>query len=212
MIELIDVRLKRGTFCLPKTSLSVPAATCGVVTGAAGAGKTSLVEAICGLQEIDAGVVKLNGRDVAGVAAADRGIGYLPQDVVLFPDMNVEANIGFGPKLQRWSKQKRRDRIAELASELQLEDLLRRQPHQLSGGQQKRVAMARAIALGPDIVCLDEPFVSLDEHSRTLIRGLLKRLLKQQSATVLVVTHQTQWVAGISDLEFRISVGVNELE
>ena len=204
MIELIDVRLRRGTFHLPETSLAIPSSSCGVITGAAGVGKTSIVEAICGLQEIDAGTIKLRGQDASNLAPADRKIGYLPQDVVLFPDMNVEANIRFGLKLQRWSKNQMRDRIKELAEELELEDLLRRKPHQLSGGQQKRVAMARAVALKPDIVCLDEPFVSLDDHSQTLIRQSLKRLLAEQSATILVVTHQAQMVDGISNLEFQI--------
>ena len=204
MIELIDVCLQRGTFRLPETSLKIPPATCGVVTGAAGAGKTSIVEAICGLQEIDAGTVKLRGQDVAGVTSVEREIGYLPQDVVLFPDMNVESNIRFGPRLRGWSKSQTRDRIEELAAELELEELLRRKPYQLSGGQQKRVAMARAVALKPDIVCLDEPFVSLDDHSRALTKQLLKRILSDQSATLLLVTHQPQWLVEISDLEFRI--------
>ena len=129
MIELIDVRLRRGTFHLPETSLAIPSSSCGVITGAAGVGKTSIVEAICGLQESDAGTIKLRGQDASNLAPADRKIGYLPQDVVLFPDMNVEANIRFGLKLLRWSKNQMRDRIKELAEELELEDLLRRKPH-----------------------------------------------------------------------------------
>jgi len=204
MIELIDASLCRGTFCLPETSLTIPSATCGVVTGAAGAGKTSLVEAICGLQRIKSGTVKLKGQDVTHATPADRGVGYLPQDVVLFPDMNVEANICFGPKLRGWSKTKMCERIERLATDLELVDLLPRKPHQLSGGQQKRVAMARAVALMPDIVCLDEPFVSLDDHSQTLIREQLIHLLAEQSATILVVTHQPEKLDGISDLNFQI--------
>lgn len=204
MIELIDIRLRRGTFRLPSTSLMIPSATCGVVTGAAGAGKTSIVEAICGLQKIDAGTIKLRGQDAKHMASADRAIGYLPQDVVLFPDMNVEANICFGPRLRRWSKIEMRARIEELAAELELEELLRRKPHQLSGGQQKRVAMARAVALKPDLICLDEPFVSLDDHSQELITQQMYRLLVQQSATIVVVTHRPDRLDGISNLQFAI--------
>lgn len=210
MIELIDVCLQRGDFHLPKTSLTIPTGSCGMVTGAAGAGKTSLVEAICGLQPISHGTLKLRGQDVSQVAASDRVVGYLPQDVVLFPSMTVAENIGFSLKMRRWAKTKIRRRTEQLAQQLELSDLLMRKPHQLSGGQQKRVAMARAVAAHPDIICLDEPFVSLDDHSRALIENLLTGVLSgqsqqsEQSATVLVVTHQPQWVRKISELEFRI--------
>ena len=204
MIELIDVCLHRGEFRLPKTTLTIPSATCGVITGAAGAGKTSVVEAICGLQMISSGTLRLRGKDSSQIAAADRGIGYLPQDVVLFPEMNVEANISFALKARGWTKAQMLQRTQELAQELELTNLLKRKPHQLSGGQQKRAAMARAVAFKPDIVCLDEPFVSLDDHSRTLIREILKRTLSEQSATILVVTHQPQWVGEISEVEFNV--------
>ncbi len=204
MIELIDVCVQRGEFRLPPTSLTIPSGRCGVITGVAGAGKTSVVEAICGLQPISSGAVKLRGQDVSPMPVAERMIGYLPQDVVLFPNVNVEANIGFALKARGWTKIQMRQRTEELAQELELNDLLRRKPRQLSGGQQKRVALARAVAFKPDIVCLDEPFVSLGEHSRSLVRELLKRILSEQSATILVVTHQPEWVEGISDVEFKI--------
>lgn len=204
MIELIDVCLQRGEFCLPKASLTIPSATCGVVTGAAGAGKTSLVEAICGLQEISSGTLKLRGEDAVLLTAAERAIGYLPQDVVLFPNTTVEGNICFPLKARGWTKTQMRHRTDTLAQELELTDLLKRKPHQLSGGQQKRVAMARAVAFKPDIVCLDEPFVSLDDQSKSLIKELLKRTLAEQSATILVVTHQPRWVEDISELKFTV--------
>jgi len=204
MIELIDVSLKRGTFQLPKTSLVIPSGKCGLVTGEAGAGKTSIVEAICGLQKFDAGTLKLRGQDAAAMAVAERAIGYLPQDVVLFPNMKVEANIRFGPKIRRWSKDRIRQRVQELAVELELTDLLLRKPDQLSGGQRKRVALARAVALKPDIICLDEPLVSLDDRSKDLIKQLLIRLLSNQSVAILAVTHQSRWFEGISDLKFQI--------
>ena len=204
MIELIDVCLRRGEFCLPETSLTIPSATCSVVTGAAGAGKTSLVEAICGLQPISSGTLKLRGENASLLATADRGIGYLPQDVVLFSNMTVEANICFALKARGWTKTQMRHRTEALAQVLELTDLLKRRPHQLSGGQQKRAAMARAVAFKPNIVCLDEPFVSLDDHSKMLIKELLQRTLVEQSAAILVVTHQPQWVEDISELEFSV--------
>ena len=204
MIELIDVSLHRGSFKLPNVSLEIPQGKCGLLTGAAGAGKTSIVEAICGLQTIDAGQVKLRGQVADEVPIGERGVGYLPQDVALFPDMGIGKNIGFGPRMKKWSQKAIADRIDQLATELGLQDLLKRKPHQLSGGQQKRAAMARAISLKPDIVCLDEPFASLDEASRELISDVLRRLLKDGSTTVLVVTHQRQWMEGISDFEFKI--------
>ena len=204
MIELKGVSLRRGTFELPPTSIAIPAGRCGVITGAAGAGKTSIVEAVCGLQEINAGQLFLRNVNMIGKSVGDRGIGYLPQDVVLFPQMTVRANIEFGPKVAGWKKAEIAERIETLAHEFELNELLNRKPIQLSGGQQKRVAMARAVARNPDIVCLDEPFVSLDQRSRELIKQCLLRLLKEQSATVLVVTHQPQWLSQISNFEFVI--------
>jgi len=138
------------------------------------------------------------------MSVGERTIGYLPQDVMLFPQMTVRGNIEFGPKANRWSKKAMDDRIQTLSKELELVDLLNRRPHQLSGGQQKRAAMARAMSLNPDIVCLDEPFVSLDDHSKELIKQSLRQVLSQKSATVLVVTHQPQWLVGISNVEFQI--------
>ena len=204
MIELKDVSLRRGAFELPPTSLTIPLGQCGVISGAAGAGKTSVVEAVCGLQAIQSGQILLRDTDAAGLSAGERAIGYLPQDVVLFPQMTVGENIGFGPRVSGWEKSKIADRVETLAKEFELSDLLDRKPNQLSGGQQKRVAMTRAVASNPDIVCLDEPLVSLDQRSRDLIKESLKRLLTEQSATVLIVTHQPQWLSGIANCEFEI--------
>lgn len=235
MIELTDVTLSRGSFRLRPTSLLIPAGQCGTIVGNAGAGKTSLVEAICGLQAISSGQIKLRGQIVAGsqssgvsdspgvplktsaagsfcsivpssiVSSGARNIGYLPQDVVLFPDLTVAGNIAFGPQVHRWPQEKVADTVESLAALLELSDLLTRKPHQLSGGQQKRVALARAVALGWDIVCLDEPFVSLDEESRMMVRNLLRRLLEEQTVTVLVVTHQPRFLDEISSVQFDVS-------
>lgn len=204
MIELIDVTLRRGTFELPKTSLTIPTGQCVLVTGSAGSGKTSIVEAICGLQTISSGQLKLRNQIANDTPVAERAIGYLPQDVVLFPHMTVKDNLEFGPFVNRWQNEKVQARILDLAKALALENLLQRMPHQLSGGQQKRVALARAVAASPDIICLDEPFVSLDEVSRELMIRLLEKILSQTSATILVVTHQPQWMEAISNLKFEI--------
>ena len=204
MIELKEVSLRRGIFFLPPTSLAINAGQCGVISGVAGAGKTSIVEAVCGLQAIESGQLLLRETDAADLSAGERAIGYLPQDVVLFPQMTIAENIGFGPKVNNWKKSEIVHRVESLAKDLELSKLLDRKPNQLSGGQQKRVAMARAVASNPDIVCLDEPFASLDERSRELIKESLKRLLTEQSATVLIVTHQPQWLSAISDYEFEI--------
>ncbi len=204
MIELIDVGLQRGSFRLPATSLKIDARQCCVITGAAGTGKTTIAEALCGLQSIDTGTLLLRDQVANNIPVAQRGIGYLPQDVALFPNMSVSANIGFGLSVNRWPKEKKRARISELADQLQLNELLQRVPRQLSGGQQKRVAMARAIAIFPDIICLDEPFVSLDDDSKTLITDLLSDLRSKSAPTILVVTHQPQWITEISDFEYRV--------
>ena len=204
MIELKEVSLRRGTFELQPTSLAIAAGQCGVLTGAAGAGKTSIVEAVCGLQAIETGQLLLRKADATGLSAGERAIGYLPQDVVLFPHMTVAENIAFGPKVNGWEKSEIARRVETLVRQLELGDLLNRKPDQLSGGQQKRVAMARAVASNPDIVCLDEPFVSLDAKSRELIKQSLQRLLTEQLATVLIVTHQPQWLSGIANCEFVI--------
>jgi len=194
MIELNNVSLRRGSFHLKNISLKLDQAGLHLLTGETGVGKTSIVEAICGLQPIEFGSISLRGIDVTEATPAGRSIGYLPQDVALFDHLSVRDNLGFSCQALKWKPKRIRDRVESLAQSLGLENLLNRLPSNLSGGQKHSVALGRALAFEPDIVCLDEPFVALDESKREAMIEWFRDYVEENKVTVLAVTHQPQWL------------------
>lgn len=199
-IEGVAVELG-GHPVLTDTSLMLATGELGCLLGPSGCGKTTLLRAIAGLQEVHAGrivsddtVLSEPGRTVA---PDRRGIGLVFQDLALFPHLDVAANIGFG--LHRLGADARRQRVAELARQMQVEELLGRYPHELSGGQQQRVAIARALAPRPALLLLDEPFSSLDAALRKQLRSELRSVLKALHCTALLVTHDQEEAMAFSD-------------
>ena len=178
MIQLQGVALRQGDFFLRGIDLEVPSGEYAVLMGRTGSGKTTLLEAIAGLVPPTEGMVLLMGRDVTRLPPAARGIGYVPQDAALFPNLTVEEHLEFGPRFQGWSRPDRRRRIGELASELGLADLLTRTPRGLSGGERQRVALGRAIASRPEVLLLDEPLSALDEQTRAEACDLLETVAR----------------------------------
>ena len=169
-------------------SLDIEPGTVTAILGASGSGKTTLLRVIAGFERPDRGVVRIGGATVDDgrrfVPPHKRRIGYVPQDGALFPHLNVQANIGFG--LRRRGRAARARVLAELVG---LADLAKRRPHELSGGQQRRVALARALAIQPDLVLLDEPFASLDAALRGSVRTDVLRVLRAAGTTTVLVTH-----------------------
>ena len=189
MILVDSLSLRQGDFTLDGISFEVARGEYAVLMGRTGAGKTSLLEAVCGLRRTTAGRILLDGEDVTHARPGERGVGYVPQDGVLFPTMTVEEHLSLGPRLHRWSAPDTKARVAELGALLGIAHLARRRPRGLSGGEGRRVALGRALAARPRVLCLDEPLVGLDEDTRGEMVEVLRAVHACDAVTVLHVTH-----------------------
>lgn len=182
-------------------SFSLKKGEIGCLLGPSGCGKTSLLRAIAGFEPLRHGKIELQGRLVSYVGHTlppeKRNIGMVFQDFALFPHLDVIKNIGFG--LQHLSRQARQDRITELLKLVELEAAASLYPHQLSGGQQQRVALARAMAPRPDILLLDEPFSSMDSDLREQLARDVRRLLRLDGVTAILVTHDQHEAFAMAD-------------
>jgi ABC-type lipoprotein export system ATPase subunit len=157
MIRFDNITIRLNTFCLEQVNFKVPTGTYAVLMGRTGCGKTTILEAACGLRPIEQGRVFLMDRDVTMLAPGRRNIGFVPQDGALFPSMTVGQHLGFALRVRRWPSSKVAARVGELAEWLNIGHLLKRRPQGLSGGERQRVAMGRALAAPPAVVCLDDP-------------------------------------------------------
>jgi len=177
---------------LSDVDLVVPEGTLTAILGASGSGKTTLLRLVVGFLQPDAGVVSLGGHVVADagrihVAADKRAVGYVAQEGALFPHLTVAENVGFG---LRRSERDRAARIGEVLDLVALDgDYAARRPHELSGGEQRRVALARALAPRPRVVLLDEPFSALDAALRSETREAVLNALLREGTTAVLVTH-----------------------
>lgn len=189
MIELAGVELHQGSFVLSDLSFSIRSGDYCVLMGRTGSGKTTILEGLCGLLPVTRGQIMLNGADVTEVTPGARGIGYVPQDGALFGTMSVREHIAFSLKIRKWGKPQTEARVAELAELLNLGDLLDRKPRGLSGGEAQRVALGRALASRPPVLCLDEPLSALDDETREEMYSLLKTVQRHTGVTTLHVTH-----------------------
>ena len=207
MIEVTDLVVRQGAFTLPTVSLRVEPGQYAVLMGKTGTGKTTILEAICGLRKISRGKITIAGVDVSGWSPPDRNIGYMPQDLALFPTMNVRQHIEFAMKLRHISAAKQKERVAFLANILGLEGLLARQVQGLSGGEAQRVALGRALSFGPSVLLLDEPLSALDAITRSTAQKLLKDINRQTSVTVLHVTHSQEEADALADICIRLGSG-----
>lgn len=189
MIQLDNLAIRSGPFTLSGVNLSIAEGAYGVLMGGTGQGKTTILEAICGLRTVTAGRVLLCGSDVTRLKPADRGVGYLPQDLGLFPNMYVRGHLEFALHVRRWPMAQVHRRVEELAQLLGIEKLLERRVQHLSGGEAQRVALGRALSFRPRILLLDEPLNALDETTRDRLCELLRQVQKQTGLTTLHITH-----------------------
>lgn len=189
MIELSEVSVHSGAFQLERVSLRVDTGQFAVLMGQTGQGKTTLLEAICGLRPVTGGKIVLAERDVTRLTPGERNVGYVPQDLALFPTLTVREHLEFALRIRRQPGAKITARVDELAHLLNIEPLLARLPERLSGGESQRVALGRALSFAPPVLLLDEPFSALDEEIRLEMWSLLARVQQQTGVTVLHVTH-----------------------
>jgi molybdate/tungstate transport system ATP-binding protein len=192
-------RGKAGGFALSGISFEVAAGEYGVLMGRTGAGKTTILETLCGLRRPTAGRIIFAGRDVTDLKPADRGIGYVPQDRALFISMSVYDHLAFALIVRKWPGKAIAERVAELAEWLSIGHLLGRKPQGLSGGEAQRVALGRALAARPAILLLDEPLSALDEETRQEMCELLRSVQRRSATTTLHITHSQQEATRLAD-------------
>jgi osmoprotectant transport system ATP-binding protein len=186
-------RLGTGRTLLRDVSLQLEAGTTTALLGRSGSGKTTLLRMVNGLVRPTAGEVVVSGRGVSGEdpVGLRRGIGYVIQETGLFPHMTVERNAGMALELAGWTKEKARERVREVLglAGVSVDEFGGRYPWQLSGGQRQRVGLARALAIDPPVLLMDEPFGALDPLTRAEMQNMLRDLLGKVRKTVLLVTH-----------------------
>jgi molybdate/tungstate transport system ATP-binding protein len=207
MIRLEQVTVRAGTFLLEDIDFEVPTGHYAVLMGRTGSGKTTLLEAICGLRPVACGRIWLMGRDVTWLRPADRGIGYVPQDRAVFQTMTVRDNLGFALEIRHRPRAEVRCQTDRLAELLGLTHLLDRKPPGLSGGETQRVALGRALAARPGILCLDEPLSALDDETREEMYGLLRKGREHTGVTTLHITHHVGEAERLADRILRLQAG-----
>jgi molybdate/tungstate transport system ATP-binding protein len=207
MIAASDLTIISGKFSLRGIDFIIPTGAYAILMGPTGCGKTSLLEALCGLRAVQRGRIELDGRDVTALRPAERGIGYLPQDMALFANLTVAENIGFALSVRGASRAEIVARVRALAELLGVAALLERSTEGLSGGERQRVALGRALAAKPSILCLDEPLSSLDEGTRDGMVALLRTVRIHEGVTVLHVTHSQREAEALGDLHLHLRDG-----
>ena len=177
---------------LDDVSIEVPDGSLTALLGPSGSGKSTLLRAIAGLETLDTGRVLIDGEDVSKKPTQKREVGFVFQHYAAFKHMTVYENVGFGLKIRKWKKDKIRARVDELLNLVQLPGLADRYPSQLSGGQRQRMALARALAVQPQVLLLDEPFGALDAKVRKDLRTWLRNLHEEMNVTTIFVTHDQE--------------------
>jgi len=203
-ITVTDINKRFGDFvALEDVNLEVPGGSLTALLGPSGSGKSTLLRVIAGLETPDTGRVEISGEDATTVPAQKRGVGFVFQHYAAFKHMTVRDNVAFGLTIRRRGKAEIRERVDELIHLVQLDGFADRYPSQLSGGQRQRMALARALAVEPKVLLLDEPFGALDARVRKELRSWLRRLHEEVHQTTVLVTHDQEEAMEVAD---RIAV------
>ena len=211
MIELRNVTITSGNFVLRGIHFKIESGEYAVLMGTTGRGKTTLLESICGLRPVAAGQVLIHGREVTRWSPGDREIGYVPQDLALFPTLTVREHLEFALRLRRRSRADLAARTSELSEVLGIDHLLNRSIVGLSGGESQRVALGRALSFRPRVLLLDEPLSALDETTRKDMHELLRRVKTSTGVTTLHVTHSSTESQSLADRCFWLDAdGIEE--
>jgi ABC-type sugar transport system ATPase subunit len=207
MIELRDVTIKVGKFTLERISFRVESGRYAVLMGRTGQGKTTILESICGLKPTVSGQIMVRNADVASWTPGEREIGYVPQDLALFPTLTVQQHLEFALRLRRAAPKQIAERVAELSEVLGISKLLQRRVQGLSGGESQRVALGRALSFRPSVLLLDEPLSALDDATRQEMHALLRRVKESTGVTTLHVTHSESDAEALADQRLILSDG-----
>jgi sulfate transport system ATP-binding protein len=188
---------------LDNIDFDVPDGSLTALLGPSGSGKSTLLRAIAGLDTPDTGTITIKGNDVTGVPPQQRGIGFVFQHYAAFKHLTVRENVAFGPKIRKRPKAEIKAKVDDLLEVVGLSGFQTRYPSQLSGGQRQRMALARALAVDPQVLLLDEPFGALDAKVRDDLRTWLRRLHDEVHVTTVLVTHDQAEALDVAD---RIAV------
>jgi molybdate/tungstate transport system ATP-binding protein len=199
MIEIKNLSLNIGNFSLKDLNASIQDKEYFVILGPSGAGKTVFIECIAGLHKAKTGQVWVDKTNITNFLPEERGVGYVPQDYVLFPFLNVRENITFGLKRGKYNKIDTQKRMTTLADLLGIAHLLDRDTRTLSGGEKQRVALARALAPSPKLLLLDEPLSSLDVQTSKYLRLELRRIHQELGVTTIHITHNHMEAEELAD-------------
>ena len=199
MISVRGLNMKIGDFNLRDVSLDVAPGEYFIVLGQTGAGKTLFIESIAGLLHPQQGTISIDGRDVTHLRPEDRRVGYLPQDYALFPHLSVRQNIGFGMRIAKKPDSFIKSKTEQLTKILGITHLLDRTVHHLSGGERQRTALARALAIEPKVLLLDEPLSALDEQTRENLCGELRRVHDKFGMTTVHISHSFEETLALAD-------------
>ena len=210
-IEVRNVSKRFGEFqALDHVSLEVPSGSLTALLGPSGSGKSTLLRVIAGLEQPDSGLVEIDGSDATREPPQRRGIGFVFQHYAAFKHMTVRDNVAFGLTIRKRPRPEVRARVAELLELVQLAPFGDRYPAQLSGGQRQRMALARALAVEPKVLLLDEPFGALDARVRAELREWLRRLHEEVHVTTVFVTHDQEEAMDVADQIAVMNRGVVE--
>jgi len=203
MISVEGLTLHQGQLIWNQITFAIADGTYAVLMGPTGCGKTSVIEAICGLRPIKGGKIMVGGVDVTCASPGNRGIGYVPQDGALFATMSIRHHLSFALRLRGWKRKAIEERVEDLARQLKIEALLDRKPHGLSGGEIQRVAIGRALSFSPKVLVLDEPLSSMDEKTQDEFMSLLQELHRTTRVTVLHITHNSREARQLGTVHLR---------
>ena len=201
MSIVVEAATKRfGDFvALDDVSITVPDGSLTALLGPSGSGKSTLLRVIAGLEQPDSGKVLISGQDMTHVQVQDRHVGFCFQHYAAFKHMTVRENVAFGLKIRKRPKAEIEERVRELLRLVHLEGFIDRYPSQLSGGQRQRMALARALAVEPKVLLLDEPFGALDAKVREELRAWLRRLHDEVHVTTIFVTHDQEEAMDVAE-------------
>ncbi len=208
MISVTSVSKRYGDFsALDDVSVDVASGSLTALLGPSGSGKSTLLRVIAGLETPDSGSVRLDERDVTGLAPQNRGVGFVFQHYDAFRHMTVRDNVAFGLSIRKRPKAEITETVDRLLGVVGLAGFHTRYPSQLSGGQRQRMALARALAVEPKVLLLDEPFGALDRNVRTELRAWLRRLHDEVHVTTVLVTHDQEEAMELADTIVLLNAG-----
>jgi sulfate transport system ATP-binding protein len=208
VITVESITKRYGDFAaLDEVTLDVESGSLTALLGPSGSGKSTLLRVIAGLEVPDTGTVALDGRDVTGVPPQERGVGFVFQHYAAFKHMTVRENVAFGLTIRRRPKDEIAATVDRLLGVVGLAGFQKRYPSQLSGGQRQRMALARALAVEPKVLLLDEPFGALDRNVRTELRSWLRRLHDEVHVTTVLVTHDQEEAMELADTIVLLNAG-----